>query len=30
MGHSSGSTGERIYTHKTLEQLRETIELITI
>lgn len=30
MGHSSGEdTGERIYTHKTLKQLVETVDLIT-
>ena len=29
MGHKSGSTGERVYTHKTLEELRKNIELIT-
>ena len=29
MGHKSGSTGERVYTHKTLEELRQNIELIT-
>lgn len=28
MGHSSGNTGEKIYTHKTLEELKEAIELI--
>lgn len=28
MGHSSGNTGERVYTHKTLEELKEAIELI--
>ena len=28
MGHSSGSIGERVYTHKTIEQLKETIELL--
>lgn len=28
MGHSSGDVGQDVYTHKTLEQLRETIELI--
>lgn len=29
MGHSSGSVGERIYTHKTIEQLKETVELLS-
>lgn len=29
MGHKSGSTGERVYTHKTLEELRKNLELIT-
>ena len=29
MGHKSGSTGERVYTHKTIEELRQNIELIT-
>lgn len=29
MGHKSGNTGERVYTHKTIEELRENIELIT-
>lgn len=29
MGHKSVGTGERVYTHKTLEELRESIELIT-
>lgn len=29
MGHSSGGTGERIYTHKTVEELRQTILLVT-
>ncbi|WP_181981639.1 tyrosine-type recombinase/integrase [Holdemania filiformis] len=28
MGHASGDTGQRVYTHKTLDQLRETIELL--
>ena len=28
MGHASSSTGERIYTHKTLEELRAAIELL--
>lgn len=26
MGHSGGNVGERIYTHKTIEQLREAVE----
>lgn len=29
MGHKSKSVGERIYTHKTIDELREAIELIT-
>ncbi len=29
MGHASSSTGERVYTHKTIEELKATIELIT-
>lgn len=29
MGHKSKEVGERIYTHKTLEELKTTIELIT-
>lgn len=29
MGHKSKEVGERIYTHKTLEELREAIELIS-
>lgn len=29
MGHRSEGTGERVYTHKTIEDLRESIELIT-
>lgn len=28
LGHASQGTGERVYTHKTLDQLRETIELL--
>lgn len=28
MGHASMSVGERVYTHKTLQELRETIELL--
>lgn len=30
MGHASSSTGERIYTHKTLEELKTAIEKIVI
>mgnify|MGYP004703053159 CR=1 FL=1 len=29
MGHKSAGTGERVYTHKTIEELRSNIELIT-
>jgi integrase len=29
MGHKSGDTGERIYTHKTIEELRAAILLLT-
>lgn len=29
MGHKSKGTGERVYTHKTIEELRKNIELIT-
>ena len=29
IGHKSESVGERIYTHKTLEELKRTVELIT-
>jgi integrase len=29
MGHKSNDVGERVYTHKTLEELKEAIELIT-
>jgi integrase len=29
MGHKSKGVGERVYTHKTIEELREAIELIT-
>ena len=29
MGHKSQDVGERIYTHKTLQDLKNTIELIT-
>ena len=28
MGHKSKDVGERVYTHKTLEELREAIELL--
>ena len=28
MGHKSEGTGERVYTHKTIEELKESIELI--
>ena len=28
MGHSSSNTGERVYTHKTIEELKEAIELV--
>lgn len=28
LGHKSGGTGERVYTHKTIEELRSNIELI--
>lgn len=28
LGHASQGTGERVYTHKTIEQLKETIELL--
>ena len=28
MGHKSGDIGERVYTHKTIEELKEAIELI--
>lgn len=30
MGHTSANTGERIYTHKSIEELKIAIELITI
>ncbi len=30
MGHTSKEVGERVYTHKTLEELTESIELIKI
>lgn len=30
MGHKSSGTGERVYTHKTIDELRTTVELITI
>lgn len=29
MGHKSKDVGERVYTHKTIKELKETIELIT-
>lgn len=29
MGHKSKDVGERVYTHKSIQELRETIELIT-
>jgi integrase len=29
MGHKSTDVGERIYTHKTIQELRKTIELVT-
>lgn len=29
MGHKSEGTGERVYTHKTIEELKKNIELIT-
>lgn len=29
MGHKSKDVGERVYTHKTIQELRETVELIT-
>lgn len=29
MGHKSKGTGERVYTHKNIEELRTNIELIT-
>ena len=29
MGHKSKDVGERVYTHKTIEQLKAAIELIT-
>ena len=28
MGHKSTNLGERVYTHKTIDQLRTAIELI--
>ena len=28
MGHASKDVGERVYTHKTLDELRETINLL--
>lgn len=30
MGHKSVGTGERVYTHKSIEELRENLELVTI
>lgn len=29
LGHKSKGTGERVYTHKNIEELRMNIELIT-
>lgn len=29
MGHASGNIGDRVYTHKTVEDLREAIEMLT-
>ena len=29
MGHKNGSVGERVYTHKTIQELREAIALVT-
>lgn len=29
MGHKSGSIGERVYTHKGIDELKQTVELIT-
>lgn len=29
MGHKNGGTGEKVYTHKTLQELKEAIELIS-
>lgn len=29
MGHKSKSVGERVYTHKTIEELREALQLVT-
>ena len=29
MGHASTNTGERVYTHKTVQELKRTIELVT-
>ena len=29
MGHKSEGTGERVYTHKSIEELKKNIELIT-
>jgi len=30
MGHTSKDTGNRVYNHKTIEELRATVELISI
>lgn len=30
MGHASASTGERVYTHKTIDELRQTIMLLRL
>lgn len=30
MGHKSSGTGERVYTHKTIDELKTAIELITV
>jgi hypothetical protein len=29
MGHKSKEVGERVYTHKTVQELKDAIELIT-
>lgn len=29
MGHKSDGTGERVYTHKTVQELKDTVELVT-
>lgn len=29
MGHKNGGTGEKVYTHKTLQELKESVELIS-